>query len=328
MILQIKDFDKIKTELENSKQLFVQQSQAMENLSKELSSLKTELEIVQKELAATTENKQKFEVLSTQISDYAGRKIRLSQLEMEKEELGRHIADVEKEIAGREMEKIESWLRNIIAREKEAETKIASFGSLINERMARVSEYEKTLAASQQQKKEIERLDKMIKDLKIFTEALKQTQVELRKEFIEAVNYTMNRLWPTLYPYQDFIGIRLAIEEGDYVLQLQERTMSWVNVEGVASGGERSIACLALRIAFALVLAPQLRILVLDEPTANLDAASIKVLATTLREGISEFIDQCFLITHNEALEEAVTGNAYRLERDKSKDEATKIIAL
>jgi len=47
-----------------------------------------------------------------------------------------------------------------------------------------------------------------------------------------------------------------------------------------------------------------------------------------LRERISEFMDQCFIITHDEALEEAVTGNAYRFERDKGKDEATKVIAL
>lgn len=328
MLLEIKDFDKIKTELENSKHLFFQQNQSMENLSAELTSLRAEVEIVQKELAATTDNKQKLEVMTAQMSDYENRRSRLQQLKTQKEELERHIAEVEEQIAGREMEKIESWLRNVIAKEKEAETKIASFDSLISERAARISEYEKSLAASQREKQEIERLAALIKGLKIFTEALKQTQVELRKEFIEAVNYTMNKLWPTLYPYQDFIGIRLAIEEGDYVLQMQERGMSWVGVEGVASGGERSIACLALRIAFALVLAPQLRILVLDEPTANLDAASIKVLATTLREGINEFIDQCFIITHIEALEEAVTGNSYRLERNKAKDEATKVISL
>jgi DNA repair exonuclease SbcCD ATPase subunit len=184
------------------------------------------------------------------------------------------------------------------------------------------------VAAIRKDKEEVERLDKVIKDLKIFTKALKQTQAELRKEFVEAVNYTMNKLWQTLYPYQDFISVRLAVEEGDYVLQLQERTTNWVNVEGAASGGERSIACLALRIAFALVLAPHLRLLVLDEPTANLDANSVKVLANTLREGISEFIDQCFIITHDDAFEEAVTGYAYRLERDKGKDEATKVIQI
>ncbi len=328
MLLEIKDFDKIKTELENSKQLFVQQSQSVETLSTELASLKAEVDIVQKELATATSNKQKIEMLATQISDYESRKSRLKKLKVDKEELETQLTSVEEKIAGREMKKVEEWLRNLIAKEKEAETKIANFDSLINERTARIKEYEKTLQASQKEEEEVGRLGALIKELNIFIQALEQTQVELRREFIEAVNYTMNKLWPTLYPYQDFIGIRLAIESGDYVLQLQARDMGWANVEGVASGGERSIACLALRIAFALILAPNLRLLVLDEPTANLDSDSVKVLATTLRENISEFIDQCFVITHNEALEAAVTGNAYRLERDKAKDEATKVISL
>ncbi len=328
MLLQIKDFDKIRTELENSKQLFLQQTQSIGILSGELASLKAEVEIVHKELAAIIENKQKLEVWSAQMTDYESRKNRLQQLKTEKEDLEKHLAQLDTQVAGREIEKIEGWLRNVIAKEKEAETKIVNFDSLTNERMARVREYEKTLEASQREREEVERLGMLIKELKIFTQALQQTQIELRKEFIEAVNYTMNTLWPTLYPYQDFVGIRLAIEEGDYVLQLQERDMAWINVEGVASGGERSISCLALRIAFALILAPHLRMLVLDEPTANLDANSVKVLATTLRESISEFVDQCFIITHDEALEEAVTGKSYRLERDKGKDEATKVIQI
>ena len=71
-----------------------------------------------------------------------------------------------------------------------------------------------------------------------------------------------------------------------------------------------------------------MQLLVLDEPTANLDRNAIHVMSTTLRERINEFIDQVFIITHEEELEEAVTGNAYRLERDKTRDEATRIVSL
>lgn len=138
----------------------------------------------------------------------------------------------------------------------------------------------------------------------------------------------MNQLWNTLYPYQDFTGIKLSIDEGDYVLQLQTQSREWVNVEGVVSGGERAIACLALRIAFALVLAPQLRIAILDEPTHNLDSKALSELAITLRERVGEFLDQVFIISHNPEIEDAITGNAYRLERDKAKDEVTKVIQL
>jgi len=154
---------------------------------------------------------------------------------------------------------------------------------------------------------------------------LTEVQSQLRKEFVTSVNHTMNKLWPTLYPYRDFEGIRLNIEEGDYVLQLFSRSGGWINVEGFVSGGERSIACLALRIAFALVLAPQLRIAFLDEPSHNLDSKSLSELAVTLRERVGEFLDQVILITHQEELVDAVTGKSYRLERDKAIDGVTKV---
>ena len=65
--------------------------------------------------------------------------------------------------------------------------------------------------------------------------------------------------------------------------------------------------------------------LVLDEPTANLDVKSIEVLANVLRERITKLVEQCFLITHDEKLKEAVSGFCYEFRRDKSKDEATKV---
>ena len=113
-----------------------------------------------------------------------------------------------------------------------------------------------------------------------------------------------------------------------YILQLEERSGKWVNVEGFASGGERSIAALTLRIAFSLVLAPQLRMLVLDEPTANLDENGILKLSETLRERTGEFLDQIFLITHEPRLEDAITGTGYKLERDKASDGYTQIVQL
>jgi DNA repair exonuclease SbcCD ATPase subunit len=71
-----------------------------------------------------------------------------------------------------------------------------------------------------------------------------------------------------------------------------------------------------------------LRWLVLDEPTHNLDSKSVEDLAETLRERIGEFVDQIFLITHDEKLEDAVTGSLYRLEREKEKDGVTKIAMI
>jgi len=176
---------------------------------------------------------------------------------------------------------------------------------------------------------EIKYMRQAIEALESIKAALARTQMTLRREFIEAVNGAMGELWEDIYPYGDFTGIRLEVEGGergaDYVLQLRDRMGNWVPVEGIASGGERTDACLALRIAFAIVLAPALSWLVLDEPTHNLDAEGIQELAVVLRERIPEVVRQVLLITHEERLEAAVSGYLYRFSRDKDADQPTKI---
>ena len=135
----------------------------------------------------------------------------------------------------------------------------------------------------------------------------------------------MDQIWTDIYPYPDFINARLSIIERDYVLQLQNRSSEWIDVDGIVSGGERSMASLVLRIAFSSVLAPQLKWLVLDEPTHNLDSRSVEDLSETLKTRAGDFAEQVFLITHEKILENAVTGQLYRLSRNKELDEFTKI---
>lgn len=171
---------------------------------------------------------------------------------------------------------------------------------------------------------EIEYLQQATQSLQVIQNALAVTQTTMRRDFVEAVNEAMNELWRDIYPYGDFTGIRLAVED-DYVLQLRNRTSGWVAVEGLTSGGERTCACLALRIAFAIVLAPTLNWLVLDEPTHNLDSEGIQELAVALRERIPEIVKQVLLITHEERLEAAVSGYLYRFVRNKELDEPTKV---
>jgi len=171
---------------------------------------------------------------------------------------------------------------------------------------------------------EIKHSQEAVQSLRVIQNALAQTQTTMRRDFVEAVNGAMNELWRELYPYGDFTGIRLAVED-DYVLQLRDRSGNWVAVEGLTSGGERTCACLTLRIAFAIVLAPELSWLVLDEPTHNLDAEGIGELAVALRERIPDIVKQVLLITHEERLEAAVSGYLYRFTRNKDVDEPTKV---
>ena len=91
---------------------------------------------------------------------------------------------------------------------------------------------------------------------------------------------------------------------------------------------ERSLATLALRIAFSLAFIPNLKWLILDEPTHNLDSNAIKQFSEILREKMNMFAEQVFLITHEEGLSNGITGCMYKMERDKEKDEPTRIVGI
>ncbi len=322
---ELEDFDSLKIELENNRSIYLVLTENEEKVRKELANLEKELASLQEKYKIASEDRQKLEMLMFQLNDYMEKSKRISELISQKEKYMTKIMEIEKKLEGVDLGKKEKEFMELVGKERELVTKISGIENVIKEREIRLKDLEKTLHTVEKEKREIEKLEKIIRELKIFEKALTEVQSQLRKEFVTSVNHTMNKLWSTLYPYRDFEGIRLNIEEGDYVLQLFSRSGGWTNVEGFVSGGERSIACLALRIALALVLAPQLRIVFLDEPSHNLDSKSLSELAVTLRERVGEFLDQVILITHQEELIDAVTGKSYRLERDKVIDGVTKV---
>lgn len=324
---ELEGLDKVKSNLENAHHIYSVLEESSVKLENELKSLKLGVDKMNKTLTEAHDQKQKSEMLLLQMRDYEVKKARIDELVRQREEITRHLQSLEKIIFGRDLSALEGELRILVGKEKELSAKIVALNQISSERETRLKELESTLAQVTKEKEDMKRLENLTIQLKFFEKALEETQIQLRQEFITLVNYSMNQLWQTLYPYQDFTGIRLNVEEGDYILQLQARN-EWVNVEGIASGGERSIAALTLRIAFSLVLAPQLRIAFLDEPSHNMDSQALSKLATTLKERVHEFMDQILLVTHQTELEEAVTGYAYRLERDKSNDGYTQVIQL
>ncbi len=328
MLEAVKDLDKVQTELNNTKNIYAVLKEQAEVFEKDLASTVREIESLEKKLSETRNRKEFLEVLSVKSRDYYEKKNKIETFLMQKKQVASSIKNLEDSLTGKENTQLENLWEKLVTEEKTIVGKIHGIADIIREKEIRLKEIELKVSSFVKEREEIRKLDKLIEDLETFEKALEMTQLQLRKEFVTSVNYTMNELWPNLYPYQDFTGLQLSVEEGDYVLQLQEKSGNWVNVEGFASGGERSIAALTLRIAFALVLAPQLKWLVLDEPTANMDTKAVEDLATTLSEHIGDFIEQTFLITHDEKLENAVTGYAYRLERDKSKDGVTKVLQI
>jgi len=255
---------------------------------------------------------------------------------MYKEELEKARIDVDK--LRRELEKLgykEEDEKIVYDRFKELEKQVAVYGEqcknladLMTEKRKRLDSLKRIRDDIEKAKREIDYISKTIDSFGVLQNALQGIQGRLREEFTEETNAALTDIWKRLYPYADYINLKLEIDDaGDYILQLQRRDSGWTNVEGTTSGGERSTACLALRIALSLVLAQNLSWLVLDEPTHNLDRRAIRELSVTLREHLPKIVDQVFVITHEEELESAASGYLYRLERNKEEDEPTRIVA-
>jgi exonuclease SbcC len=336
--LTYRKVQKLEIDVENLYKLEKQKEEKMENLkkvneaieidTKVIKDIEEKLDKLKKELEESREEKDKAELLNIRFQELSENRRKQLEIKNRLENVLSRLSLEERKLEGKNLDLLKGKFNELLIKEREYKTKLDSIEDRLKEKVESYENLNKQIENWKVMKEKIKKLEKIILDFKLFEKAIESTQTELRKQFIETVNYTMNQLWSTLYPYGDFTEIRLFIEEGDYVLKLLSRSGIWDNVEGIASGGERSIACLALRIALALTLAPHLRILILDEPSVNLDVKSLSELATTLRERVYEFMDQVILITHEEELQEAVTGRAYKLERDKTNDGVTKVIQI
>lgn len=251
----------------------------------------------------------------------------------EHEDMKKMIAELHNEL--KDLDYNENLEKEAYEKLKETEKSLAlveqekrNLDDLILEKEKRLTELTKIKEEVRQTKEEIDYLYSTVDSFEILQNVLQNVQMSLRQNFTEETNLALSEVWRRLYPYGDYADLKLDVDDsGDYVLQLRDRRGNWINVEGITSGGERSTACLALRIAFSLVLAGNLSWLVLDEPTHNLDKKAIAGLAVTLRDHLPQIVDQIFIITHEPELEKAASGYLYRLERNKEEDEPTKISA-
>ena len=83
-----------------------------------------------------------------------------------------------------------------------------------------------------------------------------------------------------------------------------------------------------MRISMSMVIVPNLRWLILDEPTHNIDENGINKLVQVLGESLPKIVDQVFIITHDTALKNIGGARVYQLGRDKAKNEPTSYAEL
>lgn len=311
--------------IEESRLEIGRQEENLKKVSGEVRFIEESSAKLKEKLGRTRDEKYELEGALQKAIRYMEKKKRLEESEKRKKELDEDIGKMRRGAEEENAEEVQSKLRELSGSYSGTGVSIENNARLITERELQLKELIEKRKTFERHREQIGRMNDMSEDLKRFEKALKETQVTLRREFVDSVNFTMDRIWEYLYPYEDLTNIRLSVNGGDYNLELKEAEGNWVSVEGIASGGERTTACLALRIAFALVLAPNLKWLVLDEPTHNLDSHAVEYLAGVLRDRVGEFVEQVFLITHDEKLEDAVTGYLYRLERKREKSEPTQV---
>ncbi len=324
--IKFADMNELESQIKLAKDAIKVLQREIENHETELRMQEKANKMLEKELDDVRKEAERFRTVIEKREQYLSKLSRVKQLQDSVAILEGKKAAL-RGFSQAELERLENEHAQTLALMSALRVKWENAVRVADERKVRVAEIETKLKQIEAYKHESAKLEKLSKEFSLLAMALESTQSQLRKNFVNAVNMAMHQIWQNLYPYKDFYSCRLNIDEGDYVLELQDST-GWIPADGIASGGERAMACLALRIAFALVLAPQLRWLVLDEPTHNLDAKAVEDLSTVLRERITEFVDQVFLITHDPALESAVTGYLYKLERDKAKDGPTIITKI
>lgn len=154
--------------------------------------------------------------------------------------------------------------------------------------------------------KEVARLEKLAKTLAFMRDSIRKAGPQIARRRVQAVSYGANRI---------FRQILLSTgSDGGTNGGSDPGTLNWDNTYEVTvrrsgddlvfkqlSGGEKMAAAIAIRIALLSQMTSNLRLLFLDEPTANMDDARRNQLAEQITR--LEGLNQLFVITHDDAFE-------------------------
>ena len=139
----------------------------------------------------------------------------------------------------------------------------------------------------------------------ILKNKLFESQELLRDDLILAVNEELSNIWIDLYPYDNFTNLRIMPINNDYFVQLKEYKGEWKNIVGYASGGEKMLSCISTKIAFSKILSPSVGLIILDEPTHNLDNNAVNNFISIINNNIKSQINQLIIVTHDNRLAES-----------------------
>ena len=309
---KVKNVEKLREEMRKCEEEIKINEEDVDILKREMESvdiekIKREKTRVEK-LFEALEKKERVEKLEEEIKELEEKIKNVEFDEEELESLRKRMVEVVSEIKGSH-EKINGLKKLLIEKEKNLEI-LRRIEGMIHEIEKRMERYEK--------------LSEFLDKLRI---AIEKTQIDLREEFISAINDQMNRIWEVFYPYGDYQDIKVFPED-NYSLKLLNSEGEWVNADSFVSGGERMMAALTLRLAMASILSPSFKMIILDEPTHNLDSTGVEELGKMLKERMKQILEQTILITHDSLLAETSADKIFVFERGEDKTGFTKVKEL
>ncbi len=155
-----------------------------------------------------------------------------------------------------------------------------------------------------------------VEQLLIFRNSLKSSAVKVRKNLLFEINSLLNDIWQAIYPYTDYDEIRIETDEKTYFFEARKND-KWLSAEYL-SGGERICFSIAIRVVLSILLSKKLSLLMLDEPTHNLDKQAIDLVVQTLNEKLPNMIEQIIVVSHEEKFLESEGSNIVQLFKDKN----------
>jgi DNA repair exonuclease SbcCD ATPase subunit len=300
---QVKEHAKLRVELLREVDASVKER---EKLNKEVGDLGLKLDSVKRSIKYETEIKESSESLEKKKKEIKG-------LDFDEKKLYALQEAITEE---------SSALSDIKGKSESNERHIKSLETQIIDKMKVIASLDSMIARIESRRAQISSMNK-------FKTALVETEIQLRNSLVTSINALMQNIWSELYPYADYSSIRLTAKKDDYALEACVDSggtgREWMEIDSIASGGERSVACLTMRIALAMVIVPNLRWLILDEPTHNIDENGISKFIEVLSSSLPRVIEQIFIITHDNALKNISSARVYQLDRNKDRNEYTSI---
>ena len=173
---------------------------------------------------------------------------------------------------------------------RELEEKIRELESRINEKTQRLSfleekseEIKRTMDKLEELRLERERIARMAQNISRIKGILINVHLELRKNKIQELNNTMNKLVKTMYPYTDIEEVRVRIRTppkaedrqpqkkySTYVIEAKT-SGNWLPFTSRMSDGQKTIIFLALALGISMLTNKKVGFVILDEPLPNVD---------------------------------------------------------